>query len=360
MLSAADRVRIVQLYYENGKSYTVAQRMFSTEMNIKRKSDSPSVQLVADIIRKFEENGCVNKEHSGHPRAVSSSREAIDEAMEIFQARGEVPSIRKLSEASGSSYGTVQKHLRKELHLYPYKYTIGQVLTDEHKGKRYMFSGWILHEVHRDATFLSRIIWSDECSFHLDGWVNRQNLRFWGTERPTEVVEKMTQSPKVNVWMAMTSSFVIGPYFFEHEGTTATINSERYLALLRDYLLPTLEEKPTFRRMLFQQDGASPHVSRSVKEFLQQKIGLLKVISRHFPREWPPYSPDLTPLDFWMWSFIKEKVYPRGNRPNNKADLKLRIENAVQEITVSHLEAVVGNVEVRMQKCFDCEGSHFE
>ncbi|EFN65617.1 hypothetical protein EAG_15764, partial [Camponotus floridanus] len=32
-------------------------------------------------------------------------------------------------------------------------------------------------------------------------------------------------------------------------------------------------------------------------------------IGLHGFQEWPPRSPDLTPTDFLMWDFLKNKVY---------------------------------------------------
>ena len=360
-LSTEDRIRLVQLFYANERSYSVVQRMYSTEKNIKRKTDAPSVQLISHIIDKFQESGCVNKQHYERQRASSSaSRKAIDRAYEDLQTAGVPPSIRKISEASGSSYGTVQKHLRKDLHLYPYKVSIGQPLTEEHMARRCVFSQWMLHEIHIDSTFLSRIIWSDECSFHLDAWVNRQNLRFWGTQKPSDVVQQSSLSSKVNVWMGISSSFLIGPYFFEHEGTVATINSERYLTMMRDLMLPKLQQQTRFRTFIFQQDDPPPHVSRDVKQFLTDSFGYQKIISRGFPKEWPAQSPDLSPLDFWLWSFLKEKVYPRGKRPNSKEDLMQRIRDAVHDLSITDLQAAIENVQCRLEACIANEGAHFE
>jgi hypothetical protein len=61
---------------------------------------------------------------------------------------------------------------------------------------------------------------------------------------------------------------------------------------------------------------------------------------RHFPglwigrggtTAWPPASPDLTPLDFFEWGFIKDFVYSRKVR--DVADLIQRIIEAVELIT---------------------------
>ncbi len=130
-LSTANKIRLVELYYENGRSYSEAQRKFSTEENIKRKSDAPAISTISDIIAKFQQDGCVNKKHTHRASNVSSEkREAIDNALDTMRAEGIIPSVRKLSAASGSSVGTVHSHLRHELHLFPYKITLGQ-----HPGK---------------------------------------------------------------------------------------------------------------------------------------------------------------------------------------------------------------------------------
>ncbi|KAJ4441442.1 hypothetical protein ANN_11297, partial [Periplaneta americana] len=33
------------------------------------------------------------------------------------------------------------------------------------------------------------------------------------------------------------------------------------------------------------------------------------VINRHFTTMWPPRSPDFNPADFWLWSYLKERVF---------------------------------------------------
>ena len=34
-----------------------------------------------------------------------------------------------------------------------------------------------------------------------------------------------------------------------------------------------------------------------------------KVISKREDISWPPRSPDLTPMDFFLWGYLKAKVY---------------------------------------------------
>ena len=56
--------------------------------------------------------------------------------------------------------------------------------------------------------------------------------------------------------------------------------------------------------MLIQQDDAPPHYGREVKDFLNRNYP-----NRQGPIAWPPRSPDLTPLDFYLWGHMKSLVY---------------------------------------------------
>jgi hypothetical protein len=66
------------------------------------------------------------------------------------------------------------------------------------------------------------LVFSDEATFHINGFVNRHNTIFWGSENPREIQEHERDSPKVNVWCAVTATGVIGPYFFD----TPTVNAD--------------------------------------------------------------------------------------------------------------------------------------
>ena len=54
--------------------------------------------------------------------------------------------------------------------------------------------------------------------------------------------------------------------------------------------------------------GASPHTAIST-HFLPNELFPNKVIAHHFDKLWPPYSPDLTPADFYLWSTLKRIIY---------------------------------------------------
>jgi hypothetical protein len=60
--------------------------------------------------------------------------------------------------------------------------------------------------------------------------------------------------------------------------------------------------------LIFQQDGAPPHYHRSVNDFLNETVPE-RWIGRGGPTAWPPRSPDLTSMDFFLWECVKDLVY---------------------------------------------------
>jgi hypothetical protein len=76
------------------------------------------------------------------------------------------------------------------------------------------------------------------------------------------------------------------------------------------------------------------------------------------PVAWPPRSPDLTPLDFFLWGYIKEKVYVTP--PQNVQDLDQRIRLAFAEIPEEMLANTRDNLLGRVQACIVAEGWQFE
>jgi len=60
--------------------------------------------------------------------------------------------------------------------------------------------------------------------------------------------------------------------------------------------------------MYFQHDGAPPHYTIRVRELLNELFPN-RWLGRDGPVTWPPRSPDLTPLDYYLWGHMKTLVY---------------------------------------------------
>ena len=81
-----------------------------------------------------------------------------------------------------------------------------------------------------------RLVFSNEVTFHLTGKVNKYNTGIWGTDHPHSTLEHVRDSPKVNVFCAISKKCVYGPFFFEE----TTVNSEAYLDMLQNWLMELL------------------------------------------------------------------------------------------------------------------------
>jgi hypothetical protein len=57
---------------------------------------------------------------------------------------------------------------------------------------------------------------------------------------------------------------VIGPYFFEEDGHAVTVNSDRYVHMLHNFLTPEINRCGINQQnMWFQQDGTTAHTARA-------------------------------------------------------------------------------------------------
>ncbi|PNF42433.1 hypothetical protein B7P43_G10117, partial [Cryptotermes secundus] len=218
--------------------------------------------------------------------------------------------------------------LRKRLHLKAYKLSIIQHLTDADKMVRKEFCMQI-------------------------GKVNTHNYRIWGSENPRVSLEHVRDSPKVNVFCALSKERVYGPFFMER-----TITGIVYLDMLQEFLIPQLDEDDQEGRIHFQQDGASPHYLGEVHEYLNTCFPG-QWIGRAAPIAWPPRPPDLNPMDFFLWGFVKDRVFVQP-LPANVVELRTRITASVAEVTPEMLRSVWQETDCRWDVCRITNGSHTE
>ncbi|GFT14517.1 uncharacterized protein TNCV_4004611 [Trichonephila clavipes] len=137
-------------------------------------------------------------------------------------------------------------------------------------------------------------------------------------------------------------------------------NGSRYAAMLKNYVLPELRRWNALNDIVWMQDGAPPHrwrTSRSVKRLLDQHFGD-RIISRYYPFPWPARSPDLTPMDFWFWGYLKSTVYLCN--PQTLSDLKDSIRREIGNIPRVMLRAAILSTVSRMQCVIACDGTHVE
>ncbi|GFW57771.1 putative DD41D transposase [Trichonephila clavipes] len=164
--------------------------------------------------------------------------------------------------------------------------------------ERRSFVEWAQNEIAVVPDFHKRILFSDETHFWLNGYVNKQNCRIWSEANPQVYVETPLQPEKLTVWCAL------------------------------------------WAELWFQQDGATCHTARATIDLLKDTFGD-RLISRFGPVNWPPRSCDLTPLDYFLWGYVKSLVY--AGKPQTLDHLEDNIRRVIADIRPQMLEKVIEN-----------------
>jgi hypothetical protein len=176
---------------------------------------------------------------------------------------------------------------------------------------------------------------------------------YWSQSNPHWVTPSSHQDKrKINVWAGIIGTKIIGPFFIDN-----ILNGENYLELLQSQIRPQILENEITEEIWFQQDGAPPHYDIRVREFLDMTFPG-HWIGRRGPIEWPARSPDLSPLDFFLWGYLKLKIYK--SRSQTVDELKEKIINECQNISSEVLEKVMEETYHRFSHCLVVQGSSFE
>lgn len=329
----------------NGSSWAAAQE-YRQKYPDRRHPDSRVFSRVFQHLRDFGTFPGV--------LATAERAEGAQEGRGVVQAALRSPSIstRRLSSRLGVTRMSAWRTLRRE-GFHPYHLHKTQHLKPEDHEKRLNFCHWLLQHQHHS----NHILYTDEATFTRHGVTNTHNDHWWAKENPHQTVESNFQHRfSVNVWCGIVDDLLLGPFIFE-----GRLTGDVYHDFLRDELPLLLTEVPLhiYEHLILQQDGAPPHSSKRVKEYLNQLFPE-RWIGRGGPQQWPARSPDLTPLDFYLWGHMKSLVYK--NKPHSREQLIQRIQEVTQEIKNNRpmLRRVTTSVLDRARKCIECEGSHFE
>ncbi|GFV19854.1 transposable element Tc3 transposase [Trichonephila clavipes] len=96
----------------------------------------------------------------------------------------------------------------------------------------------------------------------------------------------------------------------------------------------------TMKELRLQKDGATCHITRATIDLLKDTFGDC-LISSSGPVNWPPRSCDLTPLDYFLWGYVKSSVYV--DKPQTLDHLEDNIRRVIADIRPQMLEIVIEN-----------------
>ena len=151
------------------------------------------------------------------------------------------------------------------------------------------------------------------------------------------------------VYFALSVKKIYRPHYFK-----SIVINNKYLHMFQNWFWQRYLDTAEYKKYYFQQDGASPHTSNLVQDCLHQKFGT-KFLSKE---KWPPRSLDLNPCDFFLWGYLKSKVY--HPLPSNIEELKANIDREIKSINADMLKNSFENFRKRLELIESAEGGRIE
>jgi len=346
-MTVQERAQIASRY-EVWNSVVAVQRLWRT---VKGSNAKIRQEIIKNYHSKLLTTVSVTVARKSGCPSTFRSEENVALVRNMF-TRSPRKSTSQAARESGLSRHTVRTVLKKDLNFHPRKPHYMQELTPEDCDRR-MEYGELMLSWHEDwQKLFENILWCDEAVFNIGSIVNRHNFHYWAAHDPEVTVEKIQNRPKVTVWCGMTSTRVIGPYLL-----FVTMNAERYLQMLEDYVWPILSGWENIDELVFVHDGAPPHFALSVRAWLYQKF-LGRWLGLRGTHEWPARSRDLSPGDVLLWGWAKEEVYRA--KPRTMEQLEERIRNVITNVPHDFLQKTVDSVPGGLRKLVDAAGAYIE
>ena len=108
---------------------------------------------------------------------------------------------------------------------------------------------------------------------------------------------------------------------------------------MKEFLFTKIEEED-IGNIWFPDDGTMCHTAEATLDVLRP-VFEDRIISRRGDVVWTLRSCDLTPLDYYLWSTVKDKCY--ADKPETIDALKDNIRDAIGEIQLHTIDNVLKN-----------------
>ncbi|GFX94713.1 uncharacterized protein TNCV_4799901 [Trichonephila clavipes] len=106
--------------------------------------------------------------------------------------------------------------------------------------------------------------------------------------------------------------------------------------------------------MMSRSCGSNKTAQNATVDLLKDTFGDC-LISRFGPVNWPPRSCDLTPLDYFLWGYVKSLV--NADKPQTLAYLEDNIRRVIADLRPQMLEKVIENWTSRLDYIRASRGS---
>ena len=256
-----------------------------------------------------------------------------------------------IEEQTELSSGTISRIIHDHLKLKKISSRwVPHDLTAEQKQLRVEFCRKNLRKLEEGAWRLCDIMTGDEIWIYLRQIGRKASNACWcgPGQSPGTVVRREKQEPKVLFSIFFRSS---GPLLVHSLGAGVKLDHYYYIDNCLKAVVEVIRNqrpKSGTHGMKLLHDNAKAHDAQEVKDYLKQEgIGLV-------PH--PPYSPDLSPCDYWLNSYIKQHLTDQ----TSPKKLHKAVTDVVFSIPIQEYQKTFHKLIERMQLCIKNKGNYFE
>lgn len=349
-----------------GYTFQLLMNQFATRFPDSR---LPSRQAVLNIAKKFRNEHTLhnlNRARSGRKRSkripliIDRVRIQLEHERDLPPGHPRSSGRRNELDLSQSSFRRI---VRLDLKLMAYRLGRSCFLSARAKVMR-MSMCRIL--ISKPARYFQRLLVTDEAQFCLQGHLLNRGTNYCYSRmregKPKGFYTTSVQCPTKLMVFAVMSGLdgKLWPFFYPR-GTK--LNTKTYIQKLQDDVFPALRNHygdRMFKRLIFQQDGAPCHRSKTTITMLDRtfKHRVLALGAKR-GHDWSPSSPDLSPLDYYLWSEVKRMVYQHP-MPSSLDELREKIETSFSQIDSDTVMKAMMSMPKKAAKCVDAQGDRFE
>ena len=143
---------------------------------------------------------------------------------------------------------------------------------------------------------------------------------------------------------------IMPPHIFE---VGLKVITKVYLDVLKSVVIPWCNQVAGGRPWVWQQDLAPAHKFKKIQAWFQKECYDFVPFSH-----WPPSSPDLNPLDYFVWSYVENITNMTSH--NIKASLNAAIRRIFAELLPALVERACSQLRIHIEAVIAAEGGYIE
>ncbi|EFO84462.1 hypothetical protein CRE_18120 [Caenorhabditis remanei] len=327
---------ILFLFLSGLKSPDIQKKI--TDVHQAHAPTAPTIRL---WIQRFEANdfNLDDQTRSGRPVELD-----LDELQKNVEA-DPYQSSREIASTMGVSQSTTIRGLKSIGKVKKLGRFVPHDLKDFDKKRRVDMSMFLLSS-HRTKAWLDDLITGDENWVHYSN--NVRKAQWVDEDEQAAAVPK----PEIHVKKVMLSIWwsVRGVEYWELLDEGKTITADVYSSQLQKLRQAVASSRGEKARVFFQHDNARPHVSKVTNAKL---MSFGWTVLPH-----PPYSPDLTPSDYWLFSHLQHQL--EGQNFKTKDDIKKELTSYFAERPAEFWQEGIKKLPGRWQQVLDADGEYFD